>query len=703
MTVFGRLAGLAMIGALACLPSAGRAQSPPAATATAAPPSAPTSAPVAAPPKPLRHLVAAPAPATPAVPARPGARLAPGQPAPPAELEAFVDGVVRQAMARDHIAGVTVSVVQGGQVVLKKGYGAASLAPYRPVDPDLTLFRIGSISKTFTWMLVLKQVEAGHMRLDADINRYLPDSLQIHDEGFSRPILLRNLMNHTPGFEDRVLGQLFERNYDRVRPLRIYLREERPRRVREPGTLVSYSNYGAALAGVAVTEASGKPFEALVESDITGPLGMSHTTFREPHPAKIGLPAPMSADLARDVSAGFHWAATGFQARPYEFIEQVAPAGAASTTAADMSRYMLMMLGGGQLGGVVIYGPATAAAFASPLPAPAPGVPAWRHGLLESPLAGGFTGAGHEGGTLSFLSNMVLVPDLDLGVFISTNTDTGGALASSLPDRIVQRFYAGPPGGPRPGSPQLADDRGAFEGVYLVDRRAYHGLEGFIFRLIGAETVHVTSDGKLVIEGMDGISRWAPDGAPAAGQFVSDEGPARLVFQMADGKARRFFSPDGIAAFERVGLVGQVGTLIFLTALTAIAAIATLIGLLMRARRDFRETPSQRRASLLQTSQAGLWLAAMLLLGIWSTGAGDLAKVMYNWPGFTLVLASACAFLASLLAVATLVFVPLVWRGGRRVDSWTGGRKARFTVSALIFLGYAALLLSWGALEPWSA
>ena len=69
---------------------------------------------------------------------------------PPAELEAFVDGVVRQAMVRDHIAGVTVSVVQGGQVALKKGYGAA--APYRPVDPDNTLFRLGSISKTFTWI-----------------------------------------------------------------------------------------------------------------------------------------------------------------------------------------------------------------------------------------------------------------------------------------------------------------------------------------------------------------------------------------------------------------------------------------------------------------------------------------------------------------------------------------------------------------------
>ena len=87
-----------------------------------------------------------------------------GAPIPSADLEPFVDGVVRTAMTRDHIAGVTVSIVQDGQVVLKKGYGFAG--PGRPVDPDRTLFRIGSISKTFTWIAAMKEVEAGRMRLD---------------------------------------------------------------------------------------------------------------------------------------------------------------------------------------------------------------------------------------------------------------------------------------------------------------------------------------------------------------------------------------------------------------------------------------------------------------------------------------------------------------------------------------------------------
>ena len=77
------------------------------------------------------------------------------------------------------MAGATVSVVQNGQAVLKKGYGFASLNPRKPVDPDRSLFRIGSISKTFTWILVMKEVEAGRMRLDAPINLYLNEKVRL--------------------------------------------------------------------------------------------------------------------------------------------------------------------------------------------------------------------------------------------------------------------------------------------------------------------------------------------------------------------------------------------------------------------------------------------------------------------------------------------------------------------------------------------
>src|SRR3569623_1915790 len=194
-------------------------------------------------------------------------------------------------MAAAHVPGVTVSVVQNGQVILNKGYGFAQLSPARPVDPDKTLFRLGSISKLFTWTLVMKEVEHGRMRLDSPVNLYLPEQLQVRDQGYLRQVLLRDLMTHSAGFENKTLGRAIEVKPSRVRALNTYLRQERPRRVRPTGVLPEYSNYGAGLAGAAVSQVTGKPYFDLTEAEIIRPLKLDHTTFREPYPADSDLPA----------------------------------------------------------------------------------------------------------------------------------------------------------------------------------------------------------------------------------------------------------------------------------------------------------------------------------------------------------------------------------------------------------------------------
>nr|MEA2798470.1 hypothetical protein [Phenylobacterium sp.] len=700
-------------------PAAPGAQTPKPASPSAAPPAASpkpppkaeTAAPTPTPAPPAPAMPAAtpvagpPAVAAPSVPAAPvtrGARLTVGQPIPPAELEAFVDGVVQDAMGREHIAGATVSVVQNGQVVLKKGYGFAGLNPQRPVDPDRSLFRVGSISKTFTWIAMMKEVEAGRMRLNQPVNLYLPEKVQVRDQGYDQPVRVANLMDHSAGFEDRALGQLFERNYDRVRPLDIYLRQERPKRVHAPGVVSSYSNYGAALAGEAVTYTSGRPYERLIEDEILGPLGMGHTTFREPHEPKAGLPGPMPARLVGDVSDGYRWTPTGFERRDYEFIGQIAPAGAASSTAGDMARYMLMQLGGGQLGGATIYGPTSAQAFRTPLRQAPPGINGWTHGFMAFDLPGGHRGYGHGGATLSFFSNMVVVPDLNLGVFISTNTDTGRPLTGRLPDRIVQHFYVAPDTFPRPGSPELVQRRGDFAGDYMTTRRTYSGLEGFVDQLIGGAAVNVTRDGRLVTGGGEGTKTWTPEGPLDEGRFISTQGSERIAFDMADGGARAYHVSNGTQVFERAPPWREPQMLAILAALTAAAALATFAGVVVRNRREFRENQVQSRASLVQNIQAVLWLLAMALFGLWASKTGDLAQIMYRWPGVLMITASACALVAAGLTVTTLIALPAVWRGGRRVDSWTHLRKAFFSVTVMIYAAFSVELALWGALSPWS-
>jgi CubicO group peptidase (beta-lactamase class C family) len=711
----------AAVASLLLMAGAAEAQEPPATPAASSTPAAALPRrpiPYTSLQRPARPRVAAPAPAaasaTPApsslagpasvLPTTPsGARLGPGEALPPAELEAYVDGVVREAMARQHIAGVTVSIVQNGQVVLKKGYGFADLSPARKVDPDRTLFRIGSISKTFTWIALMREIEAGRIRQDAPLNLYLPEQLQIRDQGFRTPVRVINLMDHSAGFEDRALGHLFEQNFARERPMAQYLRQERPRRVRPPGETPSYSNYGAALGGQAVAYVSDKPFERVIEETILLPAGMRRTSFREPHPVKPGIPGPIPAELARDISEGYRWTPTGFKSRGFEYIGHIAPAGSASSTAGDMARYMQLLLNGGTLDGTTIYGPRAAQAFRTPQRRTAPGINGWRHGFIEYGLPGGHTGFGHAGGTLSFLSNMVVAPDLNLGIFISTNTETGGDLAMGLASQVVQQFYAPPQPFPRVGSAALRDQADAFTGRYIGTRRAYRGLEGFVGMIASGVSVDVTPEGRLVTTGFDGNARiWAPEGSPSQGRFISTTGAERLAFRMSDGHAMSFQTALGDMTYERIDFLRRPSTLIALAVLSAVAAAATIGGLFLRNRREFRETSIQRQASLIQTSQAALWLTAIILFGAWASQAMDLANVMYGWPGPWLVIASACVLVASALTLATLLLLPAIWRGGRRVDSWTALRKASFSVTTFVYAAFAIVLGLWGALTPWS-
>lgn len=628
------------------------------------------------------------------------ARLRPGTPIPEAELQALVDGAVRQAMADRHVAGVTVAVVQNGHILLKKGYGLASLSPARAVDPDRTLFRVGSISKLFTWTLVMQQVERGRMRLDAPVNLFLPEPLQVRDRGYVRQVQLRDLMTHSAGFEDRTLGRLFELKADRVRPLNVYLRQEKPRRVSAPGMLPEYSNYGAGLAGAAAAQAAGLAYDDLVENDILRPLGLNHTTFREPYPADPALPAPMPTALAADAAQGLAWTGTAFVARPYEFLTQLAPAGAASSTAADMARWMTLILADGTLDGRTIYGPQTARAFRTVIQRSGPGVQGWAHGFMERPLPGGFASFGHLGQTLNFRSNLTTVPALDLGVFISANSDNAGDLVERLPDIIVGQFYAAPESMAAEGSAELYAQRAAYEGDYLDDDRRHGGPEQFVSMLTDVVKVSVSPDGRLLVSGQ---GAFLPTGAP--GQFREIDGARRIAgFQVVGGQAARWLAPSGAKTFSRVGWIWRRRLLAWIALAAMTAASATLIGLFTRDRREFRQTSVQGRASAIQTATALLWFTALGGFGWWSARVLQDSSVAFGeWPGPWVLVASSAALVAALCSLGQVLMLPSIWRGGRRVESWTGWRKLRFSLTAFCFLAFSVMLALWGALEPWSA
>jgi len=655
-----------------------------------------------APPLPGDPPAATPPPPPTAAPAPPPpARLTASLPIADAELEAFVDGLVGQAMVRDHVPGVTVAVIQDGRIVLTKGYGVSAMAPARPVDAQRTLFRLGAISELFTWIGVMKQVERGHMQLDRPVNLYLPEQLQVREQGYDRQVLLRDLMTHTSGFETRALGRLFERYPNRVRPLNQYLRQEKPRRVMAAGQRPEYAAYDAALAGAALTQASGKPFEDLMEQDILRPLGLNHTSFREPRPADADLPAPLPQTLTQDMSQGFRWAGDNYVNGPFEFIGQIAPAGSASASAGDMARFMGLLLGDGTIDGQFIYSPQSARLFRTVAARTGAGLDGWTLGGQAFRLPGGFTGYGQQGETPTFTADLVVIPALRLGVFVAANARGGAVLTDQLPGLIVQRFYAPPPALPAD-SPDLAQMRAAYAGAYLNERRRYGGLEQFVALIRSEATIEVTDGGRLLAHSPDGAGGWvAGDGE---GQVREADGWRTAAFELHNGLAQRWLPPSGAQTFARIGPLWQTRTIVIAAAVAIIAALATLIGLVTRDRREFRQTPVQGRASAIQTATSVLWLtSAGTFIAWWTRASADIGNLYFDWPGPLVVIASSCALVAALCSLGQALLLPAIWRGGRRVDSWTAGRKLRFSLTALVFVGFGALLMLWGGLEPWSA
>ncbi len=123
------------------------------------------------------------------------------------DVNAWLDGYMPYALHTGDIAGAVVAVVKDGKILTERGYGYSDVAKRTPVDPKLTLFRPGSVSKLVTWTAVMQLVEQGKIDLDADVNQYLDFKIPARD---GKPVTMRNLMQHIAGFEEQAKGIMSE-------------------------------------------------------------------------------------------------------------------------------------------------------------------------------------------------------------------------------------------------------------------------------------------------------------------------------------------------------------------------------------------------------------------------------------------------------------------------------------------------------------
>lgn len=452
------------------------------------------------------------------------------------DVEAFLDGLVPLQIEQADIAGAVITIVKDGRVLFAKGYGFADAAARTPVSPETTLFRTGSVTKLFTWTAVMQLVEQGRLDLDMDVNAYLDFRIP-HTHGV--PVTLRNLMTHRGGFQE-TLKNLGAQRKGRV-DLGAYVRSNIPDQIYKPGTMPSYSNYGAALAGYVVERVSGVPFDRYVESRILEPLGMTAATLRTP------LPKPFVAGMSKG-----YVLASG---EPGDFeIVNGYPAGSMSASGLAMTRFMMALLNQGALDGQRILKAETVSRMLDTVTAYDPRQNGIALGFIEE-SRNGLRILGHGGDTVYFHSDLHLVPEERLGFFVSYNS-TG---TSSVPPRgplwgkFLDRYF--PATRPAPATRKaLAGELTAQDvaGRYVTSRRAETSLLR-ILSVLQQPTVIVQKDGALFVDsfvGLNGKPRvFHPTGN---GVFEERHGPGRLVFvKGGDGVVRMLPGSSGIAILER--------------------------------------------------------------------------------------------------------------------------------------------------------
>ncbi len=333
---------------------------------------------------------------------------------PPEEaVTGHIDERLAAIASRHPAVGLAVGVVRDGRLCHFHGHGLADIASRTPVTED-TVFRIGSITKTFTAIAVLQLCELGLIDLDAPAGGYLRAYRLIPAKPAQRPPTVRQLLTHTAGLAQLVyparafrpvLGETVAYG-QRVPALDEFYRG-RLHLIAEPGTRHTYSNHGFATLGQIVEDVTGQPLARLFRDRIFGPLGMTGTDLTR------------SDRIEARLATGYTLRAGG--PRPVRDCDLVtAGAGGIYSTTADMARYMAALLAGGSGEHGQILKPETLTSMFAPHYQPDPRLPGvglafFRHNL------GGHLVVDHDGLVPGFNSQMSLAPHDGTGVVAFTN------------------------------------------------------------------------------------------------------------------------------------------------------------------------------------------------------------------------------------------------------------------------------------------
>ncbi|MFD0587456.1 serine hydrolase [Paenibacillus sp. GCM10027627] len=338
------------------------------------------------------------------------------------EVQAFVDAFFKRPDIKKHLAGAAVAVVGDNKVLLNKGYGYADLEAKRPVNPDETIFRVASVSKSFTATAVMQLAEEGKLQLNDDVHAYT-GQLKFANRTDAK-LTIKELLTHTTGFDQTDNAPTTPLTLEQA------LKQFAPTVVRKPGTAYRYDNYASNLQGFIVQQIEGKPFEQVMDKRIFQPLGMNNSHF-------------LLTDAVKEKLA-VGYSASNTKLPDYNMNPIIAPGGGMLSTSTDISKFMLAQLNGGILGDQRILKEQTVQDMHKARIFTSPELPVMTYGfeMFFREHYNGETVIGKGGDLPGHHSWMWLLPDRKVGGFVVLNSDAGATyLIKELFAAFMDHYY----------------------------------------------------------------------------------------------------------------------------------------------------------------------------------------------------------------------------------------------------------------------
>lgn len=348
------------------------------------------------------------------------------------DMKKYMSGYIKEQMEVNNLTGVSIAVVSNNKIIWAEGFGESNRKKGIPAS-EKTIYELGSISKLITGASIMQLKEKGLLDLDAPITDYIPEfSIKTKYED-NQPITIRMIMTHQSGLQRDKLENYHGENNETFHDLVGYLKDvyiPYP-----PGKKFSYSNVGIDLLAIIIERVTGETFFSYTKKNIFEPLDMKTASF---------VPLAKRDNLKPKVKSVGHsaWDKNSF----VNNLCRDTPCGSLNASVLDMSRFMMMFLNKGSLGGKRILEQESIDEITTVQNIDNPLLFGYRLGLnlflsRDNNISLMGPNYGHPGATQNYQSNMWMLHDQKIGVIASTNTDSGERSMYEIVNKALKLMY----------------------------------------------------------------------------------------------------------------------------------------------------------------------------------------------------------------------------------------------------------------------